>query len=209
MNEIEGFVLNGGKSSRMGSAKGSLRIGEQTFLEHAVSALRSVCDRVYVVGGDSVIEGVEIVADTPWKGENEKASMFGLRSALYNCSAPFTAVLACDMPFVTGDVMNRLAERNGVLESGRADVVIPLDPSGWLQPLCAIYERDRCKVVIDDLLETGSLQVSDLIGQMRVQTIEFSTFSDLACAEYLFSNINTPGDLQSATTLWSNRKQTS
>jgi molybdopterin-guanine dinucleotide biosynthesis protein A len=158
----------------------------------------------------SVIEGVEIVADTPWKGENEKASIFGLRSALYNCSAPFTAVLACDMPFVTGDVMKRLAERNGVLESGRADVVIPVGSEAvGFSPLCAIYERDRCKVVIDDLLETGSLQVRDLIGQMRVQTIEFSTFSDLACAEYLFSNINTPGDLQSATTIWSNRKQTS
>jgi len=209
MNEIEGFVLNGGKSSRMGIAKGSLRIGELTFIEHAVNALRSICDHVYVVGGDGVIGGVEIVADTPWKGENETASIFGLRSALYNCSAPFAAVLACDMPFVTGDVMKLLAERNGVLESGRSDAVIPLDPNGWFQPLCAIYQRDRCRVILDDLLETGSLQVRDLIGQMRVQTIEFSTFLDLACPEYLFSNINTPGDLQSANTIWSNRKQAS
>jgi molybdopterin-guanine dinucleotide biosynthesis protein A len=82
MKEIEGFVLNGGMSSRMGTAKGSLRIGQLTFAQHAANALRAVCDRVYAVGGELSVEGVEALADVNWNGKNERASIFGLRSAL-------------------------------------------------------------------------------------------------------------------------------
>ena len=207
MNEIAGFILNGGNSSRMGSPKGSLRLGDLTFADHAANALRAICDRVYAVGGETEIEGVETIPDVAWKGENEKASIFGLRSALFHCRAPFAAVLACDMPFVTADVLKRLADRVDILKSGQADSIIPLDSNAWFQPLCAIYECERCRVILDDLLETGSLQVRDLIERMNAHTVEYSTFTDLEFPKYLFANINTPSDLANAVTIWADRIQ--
>src|SRR5262245_5622258 len=126
MNDIEGFVLNGGKSSRMGSPKGALRIGGQTLVERAAEALRSVGERVCVIGG-SDFNDIQVLPDVAWAGSDQKASIFGLRSALLHCTTAFAAVLACDMPFVTGEVISRLAADGYLLEKNEVDVVIPSD----------------------------------------------------------------------------------
>jgi molybdopterin-guanine dinucleotide biosynthesis protein A len=205
MNQIEGFVLNGGMSSRMGTPKGSLRIGQLTFAEHAANALLTVGDRVYSVGDELGIDGVETLTDLDWDGKNEKASIFGLRSALQYCSTKYTAVLACDMPFVTGEVISRLVDDIKVLELGKADVIVPTDKDGWLQPLCAIYERDRCRVAIDDYLMKGERQIRGLISRLRQHRIENSNFAALENAENCFLNINTPDDLDLAMGFWTLR----
>ena len=198
MKDTEGFVLNGGTSSRMGTSKGSLRIGGVTFAEHAANALLAVCHSVYLVGGDATIDGVETVPDVPLKGIIEKASIYGLRSALLHCSTKYAAVLACDMPFVTGEVLERLVAEVGVLDSDRADIIIPLDKSARLQPLCAIYERDRSHAAIDAFLETGDLQILSFVDTLRVRVIETAKFADLENADCLFTNINTPEDMNHA-----------
>ena len=205
MKEIEGFVLNGGMSTRMGAPKGPLRIGQFTFAEHAATALRAVCDRVYAVGGEEAIDGVETVSDVAWNGKKEKASIFGLRSALLHCSTKYAAVLACDMPFVTGDVISRLVQDIRVLEAGEADVIIPSDKNGWRQPLCAIYERDRCRVAIDAYLMTGERKIRDLISRLLKHTIDHSNFAAFENAENVFLNINTPADLDLAIRSWTLR----
>ena len=199
MKEIEGFVLNGGMSSRMGTAKGSLQIGQLTFAQHAANALRAVCDRVYAVGGELSVEGVEALADVNWNGRKENASIFGLRSALLHCSTKYAAVLACDMPFVTGEVISRLADDIRVLEVGEADVIVPTDKNGWLQPLCAIYERDRSCVAVDAYLMTGRRTIRDLVSRLRQHN---SNVADLENVENVFLNINTPADLDLAVELW-------
>ena len=199
MKEIEGFVLNGGMSSRMGTAKGSLRIGQLTFAQRAANVLRAVCDRVYTVGGEEGIDGVETIPDVAWNGRKENASIFGLRSALLHCSTKYAAVLACDMPFVTGEVISRLADDIGVLEVGEADVIVPTDKNGWLQPLCAIYERDRSCVAVDAYLMTGRRTIRDLVSRLRQHN---SNVADLENVENVFLNINTPADLDLAVELW-------
>ena len=204
MNEIEGFLLNGGKSSRMGSDKGSLRIGERTLAAHAANSLAAVCDRVCTVGGEYAADGTEILPDLAWEGIEQRASIFGLRSALLHCSTKYAAVLACDMPFVTGEVFERLVADASVLENGRADVIIPADKNGWLQAFCAIYERDRCRAAIDAYLKTGERQMRGLISGLRQHTIENSNFAKLENAENLFLNVNTPPDYDLALQLRKN-----
>ena len=198
MKKIEGFVLNGGMSSRMGTAKGVLQIGEHTLTEYAANALRAVCGRVCIVGGELILDGVETVPDVSWKGRNEKASIFGLRSALLHCSTRYAAVLACDMPFVTGEVFERLAARIGLLENGQSDVIVPSDINGWLQPLCAVYERDRARIVIEEYLNTGELKLRGFVSRLRAHAISSAIFADLENADHLFMNINTREDLAEA-----------
>ena len=49
-NKFEGFVLAGGKSSRMGKDKARLKIGNETFTERAAKILSPVCKgRVKIV----------------------------------------------------------------------------------------------------------------------------------------------------------------
>ena len=50
--QIEGFVLVGGTSSRMGENKAQLKIGGRKMSERAFSVLRAACNRhVFLVGG--------------------------------------------------------------------------------------------------------------------------------------------------------------
>ena len=78
MNDIEGFVLNGGMSSRMGTPKGALRIGELTLAEYAADALLAVCDHVYAVGGEPTLDAIETVPDVAWGEKRSK----GVRSSV-------------------------------------------------------------------------------------------------------------------------------
>ncbi len=49
---FDGFVLVGGKSSRMGEHKARLRLGAQTFAERAVGALEPLAaNRIYMLIG--------------------------------------------------------------------------------------------------------------------------------------------------------------
>jgi len=53
---VHGFVLAGGRSSRMGSDKAFLQLAGKPLIEHAVTKLRRVCDEVSILGSDPRLE---------------------------------------------------------------------------------------------------------------------------------------------------------
>src|SRR6476646_6937137 len=48
--QLSGFVLAGGKSTRMGQDKAAVNLNGRTLLEHALAALREVCRDVAILG---------------------------------------------------------------------------------------------------------------------------------------------------------------
>ena len=50
MLDVEGFILVGGASSRMGTDKSSLKLGEQTIVERIAATMHRVTKTVSVVG---------------------------------------------------------------------------------------------------------------------------------------------------------------
>src|SRR5512141_2200902 len=140
MIEVEGYVLAGGLSRRMGSSKAHLKLGGRTLVERAVATLLVVAEKVFVVG-DVEIEGarIETIPDEPLKA-NSRGAIVGLYSALRHAKAEWAGVLACDLPFVTPDLIVRLA---AIAEmSGDAACVVPVQPDGRSQPLCGLYRTD-------------------------------------------------------------------
>src|SRR5271167_3658695 len=98
-----GFILAGGKSSRMGSNtdKTFLDFHGQTLLDRALAVMAAVCDRVTIVGDPAKFAGyqstkfVPVVADIfPGCGP-----LAGIHSALAHSSAALNLMLAVDMPF--------------------------------------------------------------------------------------------------------------
>ena len=65
MNDIEGFILAGGASSRMGEDKSRLRLGGRTFVERIADALRTVTARVRLVSSrpDAGSHGLPVLRD--------------------------------------------------------------------------------------------------------------------------------------------------
>ncbi len=66
---ISGFILAGGKSSRMGPDKALLEFQGKPLLEYMISLIKPLCDKVVVSGQqlDYSSFGVEVVPDFKYR----------------------------------------------------------------------------------------------------------------------------------------------
>lgn len=203
--ELEGFVLVGGASSRMGENKAQLKIGGREMSERALSVLRAACNRhVFLVGdvGSNGFEGagseVTTIADNRVHGDDwPRAPIIGLYTALTNATAPWIAVLACDLPFVTSDLIRRLSD----FCSEVVDAVVPVQPDSRPQPLCALYRVETCRPIVEATIKAGDLKLQKLLTNLATHYVKFDEIRDLPEADSFFINVNTPEDYTKASKL--------
>jgi molybdopterin-guanine dinucleotide biosynthesis protein A len=192
MFEIEGFILAGGASSRMGEDKSTLTLDGETFVARIACALSSIVSRVSIVSAreDQLDHGLTVVRDV-YTGAG---ALGGLHAALAACRAPWAAVVSCDLPFVTRELFVRLA-------SFAADdfaAVAPVQRDGRPQPLCALYSVRACLPAAALLLDAGELRPRVLLKQLSTRWVAPEELSDLTRAELFFTNVNTPDDYERA-----------
>jgi len=192
MSEVEGFILAGGASSRMGEDKAHLRLGGRTLVGRAAAALGGVAGRVSVVSSkpDAAAFGLPVVADRL----GGRGALGGLHAALAHASAGWALILSCDLPFVTDALCERLASLRGP----DADAVAPVQPDGRPQPLCALYARAACLPAAEELLRAGELRPRALLARVRTRWVSFDEVADLDGSEHFFRNLNTPEDFAEA-----------
>jgi molybdopterin-guanine dinucleotide biosynthesis protein A len=192
MDDIEGFILAGGLSSRMGEDKSRLRLGGRTFVELAAGALRAVAPRVSIVGSRPGVggHGLAVVPDV-YEG---LGAIGGLHAALSACGARWAAVVSCDLPFVNGELLARLASLRG----DGTEAVAPLQEDGRPQPLCALYAVDACRATTEELIRDGELRPRALLKKVRTRWVAFEELSDLEGSRLFFTNVNTPADYEKA-----------
>ena len=99
------------------------------------------------------------------------------------------AIVACDLPFVTGELFMRLA---GWRENFEA--VVPVQADGRLQPLCALYRKGACLSRAEELIAAGERRPRVLLEGVRTRRIMPEELADLSAAELFFTNVNTPPD---------------
>src|SRR5262244_4023931 len=180
-NDTEGFILTGGASSRMGTDKSQLLIGEQTFTARLAETLLKLTDSVRVVGreADSSLRSVPDVYPQ-W------GALGGLHAALSACTREWAIVVACDLPFVTAELLSFLAEKRLDHEA-----VVPVQEDGRPQPLAALYRIEPCRQRATELIETGHRRPMDLLQAVKTCWISFAEIRNLDQAERFFVNINT------------------
>ena len=83
------------------------------------------------------------------------------------------------------------------------DAVVPRQPDGRLQPLCALYRVRPAQIALATFLKNPNLlpPVSAVFEKLRTCVLDAGEYAGLANAENLFLNINTPADLTAATEL--------
>lgn len=193
---IEGFILIGGASSRMGTDKARLRLGNETFVERIAISLAAVAGKVSLVGS-SQLNGewfMPIVPDI-YRG---CGALGGVHAALASCHAPWAAVVACDLPFVTAELLARLALFAAASEDLAA--IAPMQSDGRAQPLCALYAREPCLTQAEQLLRSGERRAHALLDAVPTRRVAPDELSDLRSSHLFFSNINTPNEYRDART---------
>jgi molybdopterin-guanine dinucleotide biosynthesis protein A len=189
MDQIEGFILAGGASSRMGTDKSQLLLNNQKFVDHIAGILGAVTSSVTVVGGNFSNPKLKSTSDVYPKW----GALGGLHAAIHACSSEWAVVVACDLPFVTSDLFSRLYQFCAGYEA-----VVPQQPDGRSQPLCALYRKDPCLRVATDLIESGHRRPLDLLKRVRTRWVDFGEIEQLNQSGRFFVNINTPQDYDEA-----------
>ena len=187
MDSIEGFILVGGQSRRMGADKAELRLAGQSFVERIANELSAVTSSVKLVGGkpDTARINLQTVPDVfpAW------GALGGVHAAISACDAEWALVVACDFPFVTQALFTKLA---GV----RADfeAVAPIQGDGIVQPLCTLYRVDPCRRLAEQFIKSGERKPLALLQSVKTRWVPFDEVRGLKGADRFFDNINTPED---------------
>jgi molybdopterin-guanine dinucleotide biosynthesis protein A len=94
---VGGYVLAGGKSSRMGRDKALLELAGKPLVLHAVTKLRRLCDEVSILGNNPELEAyAPLVRDL----RDGCGPMAGIEAALRNSQHDWNLILPVDVPFL-------------------------------------------------------------------------------------------------------------
>lgn len=184
-SRVSGAILAGGRAERMGGAdKAALDIGGRTIMDRQLAAFAGTAADILIVANDTVRYQqyrARVVADRiPGAGP-----LGGLYTALSEAQHDTVLVIACDMPFVTRELLARLVSELGPDD----DAVVPRSTRG-LEPLCAAY-RTRCAAVAREHIERGELELARLGRDLRVRELGPETLAPYG-GDHAFENVNTP-----------------
>jgi molybdopterin-guanine dinucleotide biosynthesis protein A len=195
MQTLEGAVLIGGQSRRMGRNKATLRIGVRTVLERVVLALRPLVQNLCLIGASSapLPETLSHMAVEPDRIPG-LGPLSGIHTALLGAESP-VVVVACDLPFVTTDFLSGLAER---LEPN-FDAVVPEASRGPVA-VCAVY-RPRCLPELEARISSRALSAGAFARALRTRWVRTDELSQMDPSGRCLTNLNTPEDYEAALAL--------
>ena len=191
MTGVTAAILVGGRGERLGQGpKPLLRVGTRTILDRQLLALRDAgVQRILLVGRwpHPLVSGVRHMPDVL----AASGALVGLYSALLASTTPIVIVMAGDLPFVSPELLGRLAD----LKS-EEDAVVPRAADRW-HPLCAAYRR-RTALRIKARIDRGELRASALVSDLRVHALAGDELAPLDRDGMGLMNVNTPDDLRRA-----------
>src|SRR5260370_3968313 len=187
-DNLTGFVLAGGKSTRMGRDQAALAIHGRTLLETSLAALRDVARRVFMLAPPQLYAryGTAIPDIFPGCGP-----LGGIHAALSHSATQFNLIVAVDTPFVSSKFLDYLAGR--ALNSS-ALVTLP-EIGDYLEPVCAVYSRDFLAIA-EQALQRGDHNFTPLLPQRQTLVIQEAELKNLQVTAEMDENVNTPSCIE-------------
>jgi molybdopterin-guanine dinucleotide biosynthesis protein A len=176
-----GYVLVGGRSSRMGRDKALLPFHGVPLAQFVARNVASAANQAVLVGDPSRYAdlGYPVIPDR-FPGEGP---LGGILTALHHTSADWSLVVACDMPELSAEFLGRLLE---AAEHSGAEALIPVGPSGQPEPLCAVYHRNA-RPAIEMAFAAGKRKVTLALAAVPTASLVMPELAP-------FQNVNTPED---------------
>jgi len=190
---IAGLILAGGRSTRMGGMeKSRIPLDGVPLIQSISELLQSLFAQVIVVTNRpdlhrDLSEAVQIVSDH-YKG---RGPLGGIHAGLRRTDADALFCLACDMPSLDRELIQRQAQRfrNDFTRGCRA--LIPRI-GGLIEPLHGIYHRALEPLAREICSGAGGYSIRVLLARARTC---YWDLEDTPRIRRAFSNLNTPKDL--------------
>jgi molybdopterin-guanine dinucleotide biosynthesis protein A len=183
VDDVTGFVLAGGKSTRMGQDKAFLEWRGQTLLCRALEIVGGVTEELRIVGDIEKFSKLGRVVEDLYR---ERGPLGGIQAALSSSGTEWNLMLAVDLPFVETDFLRWLV---GQARKGEALVTVPR-VGGRLQPLCGVYRRGFGEVA-QGALEAGKNKIDPLFTEVNTQLIAEKDILERGYSPDMFQNLNT------------------
>ncbi len=182
-----GYILAGGKSSRMGEDKGLMLFNGKSVVQYVIDALAPVVNEVVIVSNNTAYEifGLKVIADEI----KDVGPAGGICAALQHSFVENNVMIGCDMPFVSIAAIEEL-----IKNSEGAQITLPIH-DGLLEPLFGVY-RTECKHEWRRLVLGGNVKLNELVKHFKLQ--QFNVNNSPIFTEKIFMNINTRQEFESA-----------
>lgn len=196
---VSAYIIAGGEGKRLGVPKWNVELAGERMIARVAAAVSVVASdgKATVVARNRIeVAGLRVIADSPPAGFDEAGGpLVGIYTALSDAQSEWLIAAACDLPFVTDELFKKLL--SGC--SDDLDAVVPVQPDGTPQPLCAAYRVAACLSATEDAIAGGRLSMFSLLDHVRTRFVPFDELEVLSGSEIFFFNINTPEDLAKAT----------
>ena len=195
--DINGFILAGGKSSRMGTDKALLFIEEKKIIEIAAEKLKKVFKKVFIITNNSVDYSF-LNFKTYTDIYKNKGPLSGIHSALVNSDTENNFIISCDTPLISSELIKIIINT----ESDKS-VIIPKTKRG-IEPLCGVYSK-QCLPSIKNILlsETKNYCMNHFLEKIDVEYLDMEN-SFTGYTDDLFFNLNTKKDYKEILTIFNN-----
>lgn len=195
---VHGFVLAGGKSSRMGRDKATLTFRGKPMAEIAVEKLRAFCEQVSIAGNrDDLARYAPVVHEE----RVDCGPAAGIEAGLKACEQPWALFVPVDVPLVPADILCEWVE--DVLERREAGCGVSfLVVLRERQPAFCMVRKEALGAV-STALEGGARSVVEVLlaagddEQGWIWPVNAERFREVEESQWLrwFSNVNTPAEL--------------
>jgi molybdenum cofactor guanylyltransferase len=202
--DAEGFVLAGGKSSRMGRDKALIEVEGRPLLEHSLQILHEAGLESRIAGARvDLSDFAPVVPDR--QGQSGLGPLAGICSALSECSRRFAVFLPVDLPLIPASLIDYLIHHAVVTEAA----VTLASVAGFVQTFPAVIDRAALGSLMESLhsgdrncLKAFRTAGSALPGgfsalplELLVQPGQVKHLRALYPGQW-FVNVNTPDDLK-------------
>ena len=165
ISPLNGLVLSGGQSLRMGSDKALIAYHAENQLLHTSALLRQQCHEVYISCREEQAEtyrhfGIPLITDS-YLGIGPFGGLLSAQRA--NPDAAWL-IAACDLPFLDKDTLSQLCMKRNPMRFATA---FRNPESGMLEPLFACYEPKSRSHLFERHLE-GKNSLSHFLEDSRI-----------------------------------------
>ena len=197
-----GAILAGGRNRRYGSHKALAVLGGTRIIDRVSEAVAVAASRVVVVANELDLYG-DVASEVRPDVQPGLGVLGGIHTAVRwarDTGCDVALIVACDMPFVSGELLARLVEM-----ADRTTAALPAsDGPRGLEPLCAVYGTG-CLTAIEAAIERGDRAVISFFEDVELRVLDAADVARYGRATDMFMNVNRPGDRARAESILASR----
>jgi molybdopterin-guanine dinucleotide biosynthesis protein A len=187
INTINGYILAGGKSSRMGMDKGLMVFNGKAIVQRVMEQMKPAVNKLVIVSNNPEYEkfGLEVVVDII----KNIGPAGGIHAALNHTNAEKNFLVSCDMPFITTGSIEFI-----IRHSLQSQITVPVYQC-QTEPLFGIYSKE-CLTKWQELIQQGIIKLQDIISHFSLLKLDVD--GNPLFYDSPFTNINTQDDFKEA-----------